>query len=100
MSTSAHLGQAMSGTAAAGGLVEAIRSFSICRTLGEAAMPRSSALASVVKLRAAMAIAARVIGLAISRRRFVFIFGTFFQVVSSFSELFLLDILNTPRGAE
>src|SRR5437660_10919263 len=65
-STSAHLGQAMAGTMATAGVAEAFRSFSIWRTLGEAAMPSSPtalywALAVLASARAAKATAARAI---------------------------------------
>jgi hypothetical protein len=101
VSTSAHFGQAMAGTTATAGVAAAFRSFSIWRTFGEAAMPSSPtglywALAVLAKPRAARATAAR----AIFGERFVFIFGTFFQAVSLFGELFSFDTLNTPAGGK
>lgn len=104
VSTSAHLGQAIAGAAATAVAVEALRSLSICRTFGEAAIPSSPtglywALAVLAKARAARATAAR----AIFGERFVFIFLSFlsfFRDFSLFGEVFSFDILNTLRGGK
>jgi len=94
--TSAHFRQGMAGTTATAGVVATSRSFSIWRTFGEAAMGLNWALAVLANARAASATAAR----AIFGERFVFIFGTFFQIVSLFGELFSFDTLNTLAGGK
>lgn len=89
--TSAHLGQAIAGAAAVAVVAEAFLSLSIWRTFGEAAMPSSPtglywALAALARARTAMVAKARHEERNIVGIRFVFIFVSFFRVVSFFIE--------------